>query len=108
MWNPAFSLQDALMRHAHAKQGINRVPFMPGVPGISSWDGFNPLAAGNSAAHRPFHVQRFLKQAAAAQQQLQRHVSFMKFIYLFYYAISPYLIKKSSAFEKLMITNKFI
>lgn len=77
MWNPVFSLQDALMRHAHAKQGISRVPFMPGVPGLSAWDGFNPLAAGNSAAHRPFHVQRFLKQAAAAQQQLQRHVSFV-------------------------------
>ena len=82
MWNPVLSLQDALMRHAHAKQGINRVPFMPGVPGLSSWDGFNPLAAGSATAHRPFHVQRFLKQAAAAQQQLQRHVSFVNDFYL--------------------------
>lgn len=82
MWNPVFSLQDALMRHAHAKQGINRIPFMPGVPGLSSWDGFNPLAPGSAAAHRPFHVQRFLKQAAAAQQQLQRHVSLMNDFYL--------------------------
>jgi hypothetical protein len=82
MWNPVFSLQDALMRHAHAKQGINRVPFMPGVPGLASWDGFNPLAAGSAAAHRPFHVQQFLKQAAVAQQQLQRHVSFMNDFYL--------------------------
>ncbi|CAG5083208.1 Oidioi.mRNA.OKI2018_I69.PAR.g10310.t1.cds [Oikopleura dioica] len=74
-----YSLQDALMRHAHAKQGLpngGRVPFLPGIPGLSSsWEGFNPLAQGASNAHRPFHVQHFLKQAAAAQQQLQRKLA---------------------------------
>ena len=83
MWSPILSLQDALMRHAHAKQGLpnGRVPFLPGIPGISpaAWEGFNPLAQGASNAHRPFHVQHFLKQAAAAQQQLQRKVTIVNY-----------------------------